>query len=68
MFLADACVHFTGKKSYHAYTMSSRFANWNQQNVTNMFQEHLHILAMVELATVARIKHHVDGQSIRIGE
>jgi len=22
MFLADVCVHFTGKKSYHASTMS----------------------------------------------
>jgi len=32
-----------------------------------MFKEHLHILGMVDLVTVARIIHHV-GQSIRIAE
>ena len=31
--------------------ISTRFANWNQQNVTIMFQEHLYILGMVDLAT-----------------
>ena len=45
----------------------TRFANWNQQNATRMFKEHLHILGMVDLVTVARIIHHV-GQSIRIAE
>ena len=50
------------------WRLSTRFANWNQQNVTRMFQEHLHIIGMVDLATVARILHHVAGHSIRIAE
>jgi len=33
-----------------------------------MFQEHLYILDMVDLATVARIIHLVGGRSIRIAE
>jgi len=33
-----------------------------------MFQELLHILGMVDLATVARIIHQVGGQSRRIAE
>ena len=47
---------------------STRFANWNQHKVTRMFQEHLHILGIVYLASVARIIHRVGGQSIRIAE
>ena len=116
MVLADACVHFPGEKSYHAYTMSfwrhhvdlqtfcgifktdthqrstpsqlvlsrkkrrptktrctdqlfkfvfyqewrllTRFVYWNQQNVTRIFQEHMHILGMVDLVRVARIRCH----------
>jgi len=43
-------------------------ANWNQQNVTRMFQKHLHILGMVYLATVAWIIQLVSGRGIRIAE
>ena len=38
------------------------------KNVSRMFQEHLHILGIVDLATVSRIIHHVGGQSIRIAK
>jgi len=31
-----------------------------------MFQEHLHIIVMGDLATVARLIHLVGGRSIRI--
>ena len=53
---------------YQDWRLSTRFATWNQQNVTRMFQEHLHILGMIDLATVARIIHLVGGRSIRIAE
>ena len=33
-----------------------------------MFQEHLHILGMLDLATVARIIHIVGGESISTAE
>jgi len=44
------------------------FANWNQLNVTRTFQEHLHILGMVDLATVVRIIHHVGDRNIKLAE
>ena len=40
----------------------------NQHNVAIMFQEHLHILGMLYLATVARIIHLLGGRSIRIAK
>jgi len=37
-------------------------------NVTGMSQEHLHIIVMVDLATVARMIHVVGGRSKTIAE
>ena len=43
-------------------TLIEGFANWNQQNITRMFQEHLHILGMIDLATIAQIIHLLGGR------
>jgi len=54
---------------FHQYWhLSSRFVNLNQQNITRVFEEHLYILGMVDLATLARVIHIVGGRSTRIGE
>ena len=50
------------------WRLSTRFANWNEHNVTRMFKENLHILVMIYLVTLARIIRLVGDRSIRIAE
>ena len=61
----DKLVNFVFHQSWR---LSPRVVNLNQQNVTRMFEEHLYILGMVDLATLARVIHIVGGRSTRIGE
>ena len=39
------------------WRLSTCFAYWNQQNVTRMFQEHLHTLGIVDLARIIHPKY-----------
>ena len=50
------------------WRLSTRFANLNQQKVTSMFLEDIHIIGMLDVSTVARIIYLVGGRSIRIAE
>ena len=65
MVTSDQLFKFVFRQDWR---LSTRFPNWNHQNVTRMFQEHMHVIDMVILPTVAWLIRLVCGWSIRITE